>query len=232
MTRIPGGLLPVDSWPHLGRFALLWALITAEFTVVYYGADWITAHHALRIHAYVRSELRIPLVPVMVVPYMTMYLIFLFTPFVLRRTADLNRFAGALAQVIAIAGIAFLLLPAQLGFDPVSTAGSIWEPWLRLATTLSRTNNLVPSLHVALFTLAAATFATRVSTPVRVFLGIWLVVVAASTVLTHQHHLIDVVTGLVLGRWGARIAMSESLAPLAQRGSPSVLVHEGSGCSR
>lgn len=221
-----------DSWPHLRHFALLWALITAEFTVVYYGADWIAAHHALRIHAYLRSELHIPLVPVMVVPYMTMYVIFLFTPVVLRRSADLVRFAGALALVIAVAGIAFLLLPAQLGFAPVSAPGSIWEPWLRLATTLSRTNNLLPSLHVALFTVAAVTFAARVSTPVRAFLGIWLLIVAAATLLTHQHHLIDVVTGLALGGWGARVATSGNLVPVARRGSASILSHEGSECSR
>jgi membrane-associated phospholipid phosphatase len=231
VTQTPGGPLPAGLWPRLRRFTLLWVLITVEFAVVYYGADWITAHHALRIHAYVASELRIPLVPVMVVPYMTIYLIFLFAPFVLRSTVELDRFAAALAQVIVIAGIAFVLLPAQLGFTPVSTAGSIWDPWLRLATTLSRTLNLVPSLHVALFTAAAATYASRVPMWGRALLGIWLVIVAASTVLTHQHHLIDVVTGLLLGAWGARVATAGSVVPLAQHGSPSVFSHEGSGCS-
>jgi membrane-associated phospholipid phosphatase len=206
-------------------------LITAEFAVVYYGADWITAHHALRIHAYVTPELRIPLVPVMVVPYLTMYLIFPFAPFVLRSTADLDRFAAALARVIVIAGIAFVLLPAQLGFTPVSTAGSIWDPWLRLASTLSRNFNLVPSLHVALFTAAAVTYAGRVSMWVCALLGIWLAIVVASTLLTHQHHLIDVVTGLLLGAWGARVATAGNSAPLARQRSPSVFSHEGSGCS-
>ena len=114
------------------------------------------------------SELHIPLVPVMVVPYMTMYCIFLFAPFVLRSTADLAASPARLHWVIAVAGVAFVLLPAQLGFTPVSTTASIWDPWLRLATALSRTYNLLPSLHVALFTVAAATFAARVSMRVRV----------------------------------------------------------------
>jgi len=231
LTQNPGGSLPVDLWPHLWRFTLLCLLITAEFAVVYYGADWITARHALRIHAYGTSELRIPLVPVMVVPYMTMYCIFLFAPFVLRSTADLDRFAGALARVIVIAGVAFVLLPAQLGFTPVNTTASVWDPWLRLATALSRTYNLVPSLHVALFTVAAATYATRVSMWVRVLLGIWLVIVAASTILAHQHHLIDVAAGLVLGVWGARVATAGSMPPLAHHGSPTAFSQEGSRCS-
>jgi membrane-associated phospholipid phosphatase len=220
VTQTPAGSLLVGLWPRLRRFTLLWMLITAEFAVVYYGADWITAHHALRIHAYVTPELRIPLVPVMVVPYLTMYLIFPFAPFVLRSTADLDRFAAALARVIVIAGIAFVLLPAQLGFTPVSTA-----------STLSRNFNLVPSLHVALFTAAAVTYAGRVSMWVCALLGIWLAIVVASTLLTHQHHLIDVVTGLLLGAWGARVATAGNSAPLARQRSPSVFSHEGSGCS-
>jgi membrane-associated phospholipid phosphatase len=210
---------------------LLSLSIAAQFAVVYYGADWITAHRTLRIHAYFASELRIPLIPAMVVPYMTMYLIFLAAPFILRDPAELDRFAGALARVILIAGIAFVLLPAQPGFAPVSAPGSIWDPWLRLAAALSRTYNLVPSLHVALFTTAAATYASRVPMWIRVLLGIWLVVVAASTVLTHQHHLIDVVTGLMLGAWGARVATAAGRGAPALHRSPTVFGHEGSECS-
>ena len=231
MTQASDGSLPLRLWPHLRRFTLLSLLITAEFAVVFYGADWLTAQHALRINAYANAELAIPLVPVMVVPYMTMYAIFLFAPFVLRSTADLDRFAGAIARVIVIAGVAFVILPAKLGFAPVSTAGSIWNPWLQLAATLSRRYDLVPSLHVGLFTVAAATYAGRVSTGLRVVLGAWLVIVAASTVLTHQHHLIDVVTGVALGLWGARVATAESVPQLVRRGSPALLNREGTRCS-
>jgi membrane-associated phospholipid phosphatase len=228
---MPGGSLPPCSARHLRRFTLLWALLTAQFAVVFYGADWLTAQHPLRIHAYASAELAIPLVPVMVVPYMTMYVIFLFAPFVLQSAAELDRFAGALARVIMIAGVAFLLLPAEPGFAPVSTAGSVWNPWLQLAATLSRKYDLVPSLHVALFTVCAGTYASRASGGVRMLLGTWLAIVAASTVLTHQHHLIDVVSGLVLGAWGVRSATAGGVAPLARRETPAVLGHEGSRCS-
>jgi membrane-associated phospholipid phosphatase len=231
VTQASGGSLPPRLWPHLRRFALLSLLITAEFAVVFYGADWLTAQHALRIRAYANVELAIPLVPVMVVPYMTMYVIFWFAPFILRSSADLDRFAGAIARVIVIAGVAFVIFPAELGFAPVSSAGSVWNPWLQLATTLSRPYDLVPSLHVALFTVAAATYAARVSRGLRVLLGAWLVIVAASTVLTHQHHLIDVVLGLALGLWGARVATTESVPQLVRRESAALLNREGTRCS-
>jgi membrane-associated phospholipid phosphatase len=225
------GSQPPYARPPLRRFALLSALIAAEFAVVFYGADWLTARHPLRLRAYADAELSIPLVPAMVVPYMTMYVIFLFAPFVLRSTADLDRFAGALARVIVIAGVAFVLVPAELGFAPARTAGSIWHPWLQLAATVSRKYNLVPSLHVALFTACAGTYASRVSTRVRVLLGTWLAVVAAATVLTHQHHLLDVFTGLLLGAWGARVATASGVASPLPRATTPVLGQEGSRCS-
>jgi membrane-associated phospholipid phosphatase len=231
MTRAPRGSLPPHSQPHLRRFALLSLLIAAEFAVVFYGADWLTAQHPIRIHAYTNAELAIPLVPVMVVPYMSMYVIFLFAPFVLRTRADLDRFAGALARVIAIAGIAFLLFPAKLGFAPASAVGSIWNPWLQLAASVSRRYDLVPSLHVALFTVCAGTYARRTTSGVRLLLGIWLVVVAASTVLTHRHHLIDVVTGLALGAWGARVATADGVTRHAELGTPIVVGSQESRCS-
>lgn len=231
MTPTSGESLPPRIWPHLRHFTLLSLLITVEFAVVFYGADWLTAQHSLRIRAYTSAELAIPLVPMMVVPYMTMYVIFWFAPFVLRSSADLDRFAGAVARVIVIAGVAFVLLPAELGFAPVSMAGSTWNPWLQLAATLSGTYDLVPSLHVALFTVAAATYASRLSRGLRVLLGTWLVIVAASTVLTHRHHLIDVVTGLALGLWGARVATAERVPQLVRRGSSALLNREGTRCS-
>jgi membrane-associated phospholipid phosphatase len=219
-----------DLGVRFKHFMLLSGLIAAEFAVVYYGADWITAHRVLRIHAYARAELRLPLIPAMVVPYMTMYLIFLLSPLMLRSIAELDRFAGALAWVIVIAGAAFLLFPAQLGFPSVGAADGPWGPWLNTAAFISRPYNLVPSLHVALFTVAAATYALRAPTYLRVLLGIWLIIVTASTLLTHQHHLIDVITGLLLGGWGARIATTGA-APFVREERSSVLNVMRSRCS-
>lgn len=191
------------DWRH---FALLYGLLTILFVVVFGGADWITRHHSVRIHAFWAFELSIPLVPWMVVPYMTMYVVFLLAPFLLPKR-ELNRLGFALAQVILVSGVAFLALPAELGFPPATAPGSVWGPWLRLADRLNLDFDLIPSLHVALFATCAGVYATRVAPWARALLGLWLVLVTASTVLTHQHHLIDAATGLALGAWGARSAL-------------------------
>lgn len=194
--------------PLIRHFILLWGLLSLEFAIVYFGADWITAHHSMRLQLYANFELGIPLVPYMVVPYTTMYAIFLCAPFVLRSREALDRLALAAAKVIAIAGIAFLALPAQLGFPPTDAGHSAWSAWLRIARMVALKYNLVPSLHVALFALCVGAYFTGVSRSARVGLVLWLTIVAASTVLTHQHHFLDVITGLALGIWGARTAFA------------------------
>jgi membrane-associated phospholipid phosphatase len=191
-------------WEHLRRFLVLWCLLSVEFVAVYWGCDWITGHRATRLHLFLDSELSIPLVPAMVFPYMTMYAIFALAPFMLRTDQELRRLATAASQVILISGLCFLLLPAELGFPPAMAPGSVWEPWLRTADRLNLDFNLIPSLHVALFATCAGTYIRNSSTFTRTILFGWLALVTASTVLTHQHHLIDAATGLALGAWGAK----------------------------
>jgi membrane-associated phospholipid phosphatase len=60
-------------------------------------------------------------------------------------------------------------------------------------------HNMVPSLHVVFsaLILLALTGATT-SESYRLFWYGWLLVICASTMLVHQHHLIDVIAGLAL----------------------------------
>jgi membrane-associated phospholipid phosphatase len=139
---------------------------------------------------------------------MTMYAIFALAPFTLRTDEELNRLAAAVAQVILISGVSFALLPAELGFPPAIAPGSVWEPWLRTADRINLDFNCIPSLHVALFATCAGTYTRNASSLTRVLLSGWLALVTASTVLTHQHHLIDAATGLALGAWGAKVALN------------------------
>ena len=202
------------AWPgsaHMGRFFALWAALTAEFAVVFGGGDYITAHRETRLHLYLQSELAVPLIPSMVLVYMSIYLIFLPAPFVMRSRRELNALAIALAKVILIAGVGFLVFPAQLGFP--STASEVvrlgpvdarrWGPWLLWADRLNLDYDLIPSLHVALFVACATVYAVRAGVVLRALLAAWAAVVAASTVLTHQHQVVDAISGVALGLWGA-----------------------------
>jgi membrane-associated phospholipid phosphatase len=130
--------------------------------------------------------------------YVSIYPLFALAPFVLRRREELRALALALAAVILGGGVGFVLLPAEAAFPPPGHAGC-WQELYTLARQLARRYNMVPSLHVALGVTCVAVYAPRARWTVAALLWIWAVGIAVSTLLTHQHHLLDVATGWLLG---------------------------------
>jgi len=191
-------LIAWPGWEHLLKAFVLYALVTAWFGIVFGGANWLAAYHASRIRIHLDAELRIPLVPGFTVIYMSIYLLFLSAPFVLRTRGEIT--ALAINQILAIsfAGIGFLLIPASLAYPPPENLG-IWEGLFRFADWLNLDYNLVPSLHIALSVVCLEMYARHATCTVKVLLHGWGLLIAASTVLTHQHHLLDAVMGCLLG---------------------------------
>jgi membrane-associated phospholipid phosphatase len=187
------------GWKHLGYAALLSLANTAWFLLVYGGLDALTARRSLRVPVHFAAELRIPLVPAMTVFYMSLYLLFLMAPFVLRTRREFRAAVFTLAITIACAGVGFLAFPAQLAFAPPQEAelGS-WAGLFHLADRLNLTYNLLPSLHVAMGVVCVTIFSPRAPRIGKIALWSWAGLIAASTVLTHQHHVLDVVTGWLL----------------------------------
>ena len=197
MKREP--FLAWPGWAHLRYTALLSLANTLWFVAVYGGADLLTSRRAFRVPVHLPAELRIPFVPWMTVFYMSLYGLFLLAPFVLRTRRELAAAVSAMALAIAAAGVCFLLLPAGLAFAPVREEQlGAWAGLYRVADRLNLTYNLLPSLHVAFAVICAAVLSPRAPGPVRPVLWLWALLIAASTVLTHQHHVLDAVTGWLL----------------------------------
>jgi len=187
------------GWEHLRYAGLLALANTVWFEIVYAGMDALTAHRSLRVPVHFAAELHIPLVPAMSIFYMSIYPLFLMAPFVLRTRREFRAVVITLAVIIGCSGIVFLLLPAQLAYAPPREADlGIWAGLYHLSDTLNLTYNLLPSLHVALAAACAAVFAPRAPSAVKAGLWLWVSLIAASTVLIHQHHVLDVVTGWLL----------------------------------
>lgn len=179
------------------------ALILANglfFVLVFGGCDYLTQHRELRVRIHLDSELAIPFVAPMTLIYMSVYVLFGIGPFILRTREAFRDVIVAHAWAIGIAGVCFLLLPGQLAYAPVSQSQlGAWAGLYRIADEMNLTYNLVPSLHVALSVVCVSAFAARANGAVRALLWFWAFAIALSTLLTHQHHLLDVVTGWLLG---------------------------------
>ena len=187
------------SWPTWGRFstgvagALRVALV---FFPVYLGCAAATAARTAHRHPYASWELGIPFVPFMIVPYLSMFVLFVLPPLQLDEP-ELRALTARLILASLMGGAVFLALPAEMGFVAHDDAGE----WQGIYSALYRIDgpfNTVPSFHV-IYTASILLAMIDVATPAlrRVYLA-WLVVVCASTVLTHRHHLLDVAAGLAL----------------------------------
>jgi len=135
----------------------------------------------------------------MTVFYMSLYLLFLLAPFIIRTHREFRALVATMAVVILAGGIGFLLIPAELAFPPPSEGDpGRWADLYHFADRLNLTYNLVPSLHVAFAVVCVAVFSPHAPRTIRILLWSWAILIAASTVLIHQHHVLDVVTGWLL----------------------------------
>lgn len=181
------------------KLALLWAIgASASFLCVYCFCNWIASLHTGVPGLYFRWELWFPLVPLMIFPYLSEDIFFFFSPFVCRDRDEMQRHGVRLVLALLIAAVFFLLFPLKIGWprEPVSGINGLL---FILERTLDRPYNLVPSLHLAFLVLLWVVYSRRTRGALRMAIQGWFVLIAISTVLTRQHHLIDVVTGLMLG---------------------------------
>ncbi len=171
--------------------------LSVLFLVVYGVCNWITSQRSDLGTIYFEWERHIPFVPLMIVPYMSIDLFFVAAPFLCRSESELRTLAKRIAAVIVAAGICFLLIPLRFAFARPSADGflaSVFD-WFR---GMDLPYNLFPSLHVALGGLLVVTFARHTRSGLRYLVIAWFALIAASAVLTFQHHLLDVVGGFAL----------------------------------
>lgn len=220
------GSEPFWGWPGWKHLCFAWIVSLAGllwFMLVYGGADFLTAHRSFRVRVYLDAELAIPFIPEAAIVYMSIYPLFVAAPFILRKQTEFLALAMTLNLAILIAGICFLLFPAQVAFPPPKDFGAFPNLY-HFADQLSLTYNLVPSLHVALSTICIGVFAARTSTIWKIILWTWAVAIAVSTLLIHKHHLLDVATGFLLAWIVIKFFYQKILLkPKKKNSSPSIL---------
>lgn len=188
------------------------------FAVVYGGCNWLTAHRENVGHYYFAWELTIPLFPRMIWVYHSILLLFLVPMFLLTRE-QVNAIGRAFASVTLLGGVCFLLFPGVAGFTRVDYAS---EPGLQaLAFSIlyhaDNIHNVMPSLHVAYCTLVILAIQKQLEgRKIRLLFWGWLLAIVTSTVLVHQHHLVDLPTGAILGYAGYRLFLRWSTLPPEQ----------------
>lgn len=176
--------------------AYLWMglLLDLLFVVVYGGSSLLNHTRSTHLQIHFDWETGLPLIPAFIYPYFSIFLLFLLPLFALDVSA-LRQLAKQLVVATLVAGATFLLLPTKLGFEPSTLE---LPPLFSLLASLDLPYNLVPSLHVTYSALTISAVSSNSPAWLKPLLWLWLGAMCVSVVLVHQHHLLDVVSGLIL----------------------------------
>jgi len=180
------------SFHELIFFLKASSLITIFFCVIYFYANSIADQkHTLQLYS--DFELNIPFIPSFIIIYFSINLL-MSMPLFYFDISEMKNFTLQLILGTMIAGIIFVLFPCELGFERVIPIGFFSGVYERLFL-LDRPHNLAPSLHI-FYTYATILNLSKV-TKVKIF-HLWGMLMCLSVLFTHQHHLLDIVSGMLL----------------------------------
>ncbi|OGQ79930.1 MAG: hypothetical protein A3F90_01295 [Deltaproteobacteria bacterium RIFCSPLOWO2_12_FULL_60_19] len=172
-------------------------MLSLLFLAVYGGCNWIASLRSDVGFWFFEWERNIPFVPLMIVPYMSIDLLFAAAPFLCRDEQERRTFARRVTAAVWVAGAFFLLVPLRFAFPRPVVSG-----WLggiyRFLHGFDQPFNLFPSLHITLRTILAETYARHTKGVIRWSIQIWFSLIGFSTLLTYQHHIVDVIGGFIL----------------------------------
>src|SRR5215475_6439720 len=171
--------------------------LSVLFLIVYGACNWITARRANVGTFYFEWERKIPFVPLFILPYMSIDLFFVVAPFLCRTDRELSVLAKRIVTAIIVAGVCFLFFPFRFAFSRPHVEGWLGAlfDWFR---GMDAPYNLLPSLHAAFTLILCDIYFRHTRGLVRIVIMMWFVLIVLSPVLTYQHHVIDILGGLVL----------------------------------
>jgi Dual specificity phosphatase, catalytic domain/PAP2 superfamily len=192
-------------WRLRWQAAKVAVVLSLLFVIVYGATNWLTAQRPdahLRVW-YFAWELRAtPYVPLLIVPYMSIDLLFFFAAFLCRDERELRTFVRRVVFSILTAAGFFLLLPLKLGWPPRPHVGGWFGNFVEQSCNapllMEYPHNLFPALHITLCLIVAERYARHTGGSGRVLVCVWFALIGLSTMLTWQHHAVDLAGGLVL----------------------------------
>jgi membrane-associated phospholipid phosphatase len=177
----------------------IWAFwVGIAFFFVYPASNWITSQRNVTYPLYLDAELDIPLIAEFFWVYISMYFLFLLPPFFLN-TIQLKSLGKQLVLATIVSGIIFLLIPTELGFERIKPDDMFYSNLFMQLFAIDLPHNLVPSLHIVFSAIISFALLAGIKNMIaKMSVWLWLGLLCLSTLLVHQHHLLDVISGLLV----------------------------------
>ena len=198
------GREPFLAWPGMSGLRLtlpLSYLVFKIFYSIYGGASLLAKLRRPHVDFYFPWEMRLPFLPSWTLVYLTVPLLLLLTPFILRTWRTFMPFFLTLTAETLVAGVIFLAVPLAQAYPPRVASGFLGGVF-HMADRLNLDYNKLPSLHMAFAVTAAIVFGRRCGWLGRTLFSLWIVAVCASGLLIHEHQVLDLAAGLALGLAG------------------------------
>jgi hypothetical protein len=202
-----GSLQPRErflAWPGMSGLRLTLPLSYLFFKIfysIYGGTSLLAKLRRPHLDFYFPWEMRLPFLPSWTLVYLTVPLLLLLTPFILRTWRSFMPFFLTLTVETLVAGVFFLAVPLAQAYPP-RVASGILGGVFHMADRLNLDYNKLPSLHMAFAVTAAVVFGRRCGWLGRTLFSLWIVAVCASGMLIHEHQVLDLAAGLALGLAG------------------------------
>ncbi|WP_455205332.1 dual specificity protein phosphatase family protein [Kaarinaea lacus] len=195
MTTNP---LTIDECKPHWRKALFWALLCGTGFFLVYGSSNATSASLENLPSlFFPWEENIPFIPQLIVPYLSIDLLFVIAFFFCRDHYQMRALTLRLTFAIIVSASVFLLFPLRFGFERPVVDGVFGAMFAALSLDLPY--NQCPSLHISLAIILWQIYKQRSRGLMKLILGLWFVLIGASTLFVFQHHVIDIYGGVIVG---------------------------------
>lgn len=200
------------SLAALVEYVGLYWIFSAHFLFFYTFTNRSASEASDLLHLYLPIELEIPFIPEAFIVYFSIQLLILSPMFFLERYEN-RRFFVAMMLATTTAAFFFYFFPCANGFVRNIPTHEPWKTILTGFYAQDEPHNLVPSLHVSYSTSVILFLREKLRGSWYKGFHLWAMAIYFSVILTHQHHLLDIPTGILLSvlvhrifrRWGPRM---------------------------
>lgn len=197
---------PLFALPERGEWRALLKMVAffLLFFYCFYGAAaYLADYIGYKFDVGFEFEKQIPFVPELALVYLSVGPMMLLSIFILRQPEKMRPLLTVLCAQTLVGFFIFLAFPVESNFPQMQEPANL--PLIfRIADLINLKNNELPSLHFCFAATMALVYSSGRRTAVALLFHAWALSIAASTLLIHEHNLLDLVAGYLLAWAGAR----------------------------